>query len=338
MTPLYDASDRAAVTASSTSQRDQLTSSFPTHLPVSGRVAQVGGLLRRAVRREAQRLREPRRIAAIGLLALTGGIVLAFLVARGELAGSDARAYWAGVRLWVSGEDPFHPRGPFLPYVYAPWSIPLFLPWAALPWTVAWFVWRGMNVLLLMWSIAWAYERRPLGTALVVAALGMPIAVTLDTGNITLFLALAIWATQFVGPRLGGALWAMAASLKWFPALLLIFLPPRARLWGVAALAVAVLLALATWPQTLIQLETAINFPRPFRWDYLLLLWGAVPWFWRHPRPLWWLSRSQLPRVIADGRSHVTAWWHGLRTDRERAAAETRRGVEQRLRSFFGVH
>lgn len=335
--PGYDVARAGVRSTPTTSSRDQLTDPYPPRPTVSGGIRSAGGSVRRALGGEVRRLREPRRVAAIALLALTGGTILAFLVARGELAGSDARAYWAGVRLWVSGEDPFHPKGPFLPYVYAPWSIPMFLPWAALPWTVAWFVWRGLNVLLLMWSISWAYQRRPLATAAVVAALGMPIAVTLDTGNITLFLALAIWATQFVGPRLGGALWALAASLKWFPALLLIFLPPRARLWGIAALAVAVLLALATWPQTLIQLETAINFPRPFRWDYLLLLWGAVPWFWRHPRPLWWLSRSELPRMIAEARARAVVLWRDLRTDREHAA-DTRRGVEARLRSFFGVH
>jgi hypothetical protein len=295
------------------------------------------GSLRRAFRAEVERLREPRRLAAILLLGLSGGVVVALLVARGELAGSDARAYWAGARIWLAGGDPWHPTGPFLPYVYAPWSIPLFLPWAALPWTVAWFLWRGMNVLLLLWSIEWAYRRRPLPTAIVVAILSMPIAITLDTGNISLFLTLAIWATQFVGPRLGGALWAFAASLKWFPALLLIFLPPRARLWGVAGLAIAIVLALATTPQTIIQLETAINFPRPLRIDYTLLAWGAVPWFWRHPHPLWWLDRRELPGVIARGRERFAAWRRQLRVDREGATAGARQSVQARLRAFFGV-
>ena len=42
----------------------------------------------------------------------------------------------------MNGGDPYHPTGPFLPYVYAPWMLPLFAPWALLPWDVAWFVWR----------------------------------------------------------------------------------------------------------------------------------------------------------------------------------------------------
>ena len=42
------------------------------------------------------------------------------MIARGEAGGADARAYWAGVRIWLNGGDPYHPTGPFLPYVYAP--------------------------------------------------------------------------------------------------------------------------------------------------------------------------------------------------------------------------
>ena len=92
------------------------------------------------------------------------------MIARGEAAGADARAYWAGVRIWLNGGDPYHPTGPFLPYVYAPWMLPLFAPWALLPWDVAWFVWRGGTILLLLWTIHWAYRRRPLTTAVIVAS------------------------------------------------------------------------------------------------------------------------------------------------------------------------
>ncbi len=92
------------------------------------------------------------------------------MIGRGEAAGADARAYWAGVRIWLNGGDPYHPTGPFLPYVYAPWMLPLFAPWALLPWDVAWFVWRGATILLLLWTVHWAYHRRPLTTAIVVVA------------------------------------------------------------------------------------------------------------------------------------------------------------------------
>ena len=78
------------------------------------------GVFRRALRREVSRLRDPRRIAAIVLLSLTFALLLSGLIARGEAGGADARAYWAGVRIWLNGGDPYHPTGPFLPYVYAP--------------------------------------------------------------------------------------------------------------------------------------------------------------------------------------------------------------------------
>lgn len=281
-------------------------------------------------------LRQPRHLVAITLIALSGGAVMAFLLARGDLAGSDALAYWGGVRIWLDGGDPLHPSGPFLPYVYAPWSLVLFLPWALLPWNVAWFAWRGANILLLLWTASWAYKRHPLATAAVLVALMLPIAATLDTGNITLFLAIAVWAAQFVGPRLAGAMWALAATLKWFPVLLLVFLPPRARLWGVVLLGVAALLALATWPQTLVQLDLALNFPRPLRLDYLLLLWAAVPWLWRHPHPLWWLNRHDVPRLARYWRDRTRFEWRRFRRADEPALV-ARAGISRRVRSFFGV-
>jgi Glycosyltransferase family 87 len=294
------------------------------------------GVFRRAWRRQLSRLREPERIVAILLLALAGGLALAWLIARGDQLGVDARAYWAGVRIWLGGGDPYHPTGAFLPYVYAPWMLPLFLPWALLPWNVAWFTWEGLNVMLFLWSAEWAYRRRPLATAIVCLLLLIPLTATLDTGNVTLLLTLAIWAAQFVGPRLGGALWALAASMKWFPALLILFLPPRARTWGVLGLIVAGILALATWPQTLIQIETAINFPRPIRADYFLLVWAAVPWLWRHPHPLWWLNRRDLPRVARRARGLPAVWLRRWRSDPEQAVVEARRGARQRVLAWFG--
>ena len=292
---------------------------------------------RRAFRRELSRLREPRRIVAIALLGVTGGLMLAILYARGDLAGADARAYWAGVRVWLAGGDPYHPPELFMPYPYAPWLLPVFLPWALLPWNVAWFFWRGLNMLLFLWTAEWAYRRRPLATALVITALSLPLAATFDTGNITLGLALMIWAAQFVGPRLGGLLWALTVMTKWFPALLLVFLPPRSRLWAFGWLAVAIVLSLATLPATVNWVQTMVSFPRPVRVDYLLLLWAAIPWFWRHPHPLWWANRRELPGVAARLRASVRGWWLGWRTDPEHAATIARRGIGQRLRAFFGV-
>jgi glycosyl transferase family 87 len=239
------------------------------------------------------RLRDPRRLLAIGLLSLTGGLVLAFIFARGELAGSDALAYWTGVHRWLSGEDIYQvppglnvaPSEGALPFAYSPWSLYVFLPWAVFPWDIAWFVWRAANIVLFGASVAWAYQRRPLGTAAFVAALGPSIAANLDTGNINVFIALGTWVAFWSGPRVGGFLWALGAGLKFLPALLIAFIPRRAWLPGIVSLAVMALLTLATWPDTVRQLDIVLNYPRPVRIDYLLLLWGAVPWLWSRQWP-----------------------------------------------------
>jgi len=245
------------------------------------------GVFRRALRREASRARDPRRIAAIILLSLTFALILSGMIARGEAGGADARAYWAGVRIWLNGGDPYHPTGPFLPYVYAPWMLPMFTPWAALPWDVAWFAWRVGTILLLLWTIDWAYRRRPLTTALTVALLGFPFGANLDTGNINLQLTLMLWAAQFTGPRVGGLLWALATWMKWIPAVHWLILAPRTRLWGLIWLAVSVGLSLITLPLTIIQMQTLFGFgARPIRLDYLVYLWALVPWFYRARDPL----------------------------------------------------
>jgi hypothetical protein len=296
------------------------------------------GVFRRAIRREVSRLHDHQRVAAVIILIVVLGVFTAGLLARGEAAGADARAYWAGVRIWLNGGDPYHPTGPFLPYVYAPWMLPLFAPWALLPWDVAWFVWRGAAVLLLLWTGHWAYRQRPLPTALAVLILSFPLAANLDTGNITLFLTLMLWAAQFVGPRLAGLLWGLATWMKWLPALLWFVLAPRARAWGLVWLALAAILSLATLPLTIVQLQAVFGFgSRPLRVDYLVLLWATVPWLWRHSHPLWWLTPGEWPRVAAGVRAWSSAWAVRFRTDPDLAAQRAGRAVSQRLLAFLGL-
>ncbi len=264
------------------------------------------GVFRRALRREASRLRDPRRVAAIILLSLTFALVLSGMIARGEAGGADARAYWAGVRIWLNGGDPYHPTGPFLPYVYAPWMLPLFTPWAALPWDVAWFVWRVGTILLLLWTIDWGYRRRPLTTAVVVAVLGFPFGANLDTGNINLQLTLMLWAAQFTGPRIAGLLWALATWMKWIPAIHWLILAPRARLWGLGWLAVSIGLSLITLPLTIIQMQTLFGFgARPIRLDYLVYLWAFVPWLYRRNDPPAFLYPAGRQRALSGVRNRL---------------------------------
>ena len=267
------------------------------------------GVFRRALRREVSRLHDPRRIAAILLLSLTFAVVLSGMIARGEAGGADARAYWAGVRIWLNGGDPYHPVGPFLPYVYAPWMLPLFAPWAVLPWDVAWFLWRVGTILLLLWTIHWAYRRRPLTTAIIVAVLAFPFGANLDTGNINLQLTLMLWAAQFTGPRLGGLLWALATWMKWVPVVFWPILPGRAKQWGLFWLAVSVALSLVTLPLTIIQLQALFGFgARPVRLDYLVYIWAAVPWLYRKADPLDFLRPVTWRAWIADARRRINRW------------------------------
>ena len=271
------------------------------------------------------------------LLMLTFGFVAAGLLARGEAAGADARAYWAGVRIWLNGGDPYNPTGPFLPYIYTPWMLPLFAPWALLPWDVAWFVWRAGAILALLWSIDWAYRRRPLDTAVVVALLGFPIGANLDLGNITLLLALALFGAQFVGPRLAGLLWALSAWMKWLPAPLWLVLAPRARAWGLAWLAIAVVLTLLMLPQTLAQLNAIFGFgPRPIRVDYLVLLWALVPWLWRRHEPFDWVHAAFWRERFARWRAGSGAWLRRSRTQPDGVSTARREAVAW-VRTFLGL-
>jgi Glycosyltransferase family 87 len=295
-------------------------------------------VFRRALRREVSRLRDRRRLLAMTLLIMTFGFVAAGMIARGDAAGADARAYWAGVRIWINGGDPYHPVGPFLPYVYAPWMLIIFAPWALLPWDVAWFVWRGGTLLLLLWTIDWAYRRRPLETAIVVALLAFPIGANLDTGNITLLLALGIWGAQFAGPRLAGLLWGLATWMKWAPAPLWLVLAPRARLWGLLWLAASALLSLATLPLTIIQFQTLFSFDRPIlRLDYLALLWAAVPWLWRQPEPFAWLRASTWRDFAIAFRRRLSTIAMVWRSDPLTGPSAARRLMFDRVRTFLGL-
>jgi hypothetical protein len=262
----------------------------------------------------ADRLRTPRILAAVVLIGLTGGIVLAFLVRRDELAGADALVYWTAVRNWLAGTDIYLPPPATMPYSYSSWTVFVFLPWALLPWEIAWFCWRAAEVALFALSVGWAYTRRPLATALLLAVLGASLAANLDTGNVAVLLVLGIWLAWWVGPRLGGGLWALAAALKWLPLALIFFIPARARAWGLLVLAVAAALTLATWPATLRQLEIVWGFPRPIRVDYMLLAWAIVPWLWSQPWPPYWLSPTELRRRWHDRppAAHALRAWLGL--------------------------
>lgn len=259
------------------------------------------------------------------------------MFARGELAGVDARAYWAAVRIWLNGGDPYHPASPFMPYVYAPWLLPVFAPWALLPWDVAWFVWRGGTIVLLLWTVAWAYRLHPMATALTALVLAFPAFANLDTGNINLVLVLMLWGARFTGPRTGGILWTLAVVVKWIPIAFLPILAPEARLHGVVFLAIAALLTLATLPLTLVQLSVLFGIPRPLRLDYLVFLWALVPPLWVRPDPAWFLRpstwRAWAAQLVAAGR----AWRARPSADVGPAPEHAGHRLWSAARGFFGL-
>ncbi len=305
---------------------------------VPDRPARRAGVVRRALRREATRIREPKRLTAMLIIAVVFAIAIAGMWARGENAGGDAQAYWAAVRIWLEGGDPYHPTGPFLPYVYAPWMLPLFIPWALLPWDVAWFVWRGGTILLLLWSIRWAYTRRPLPTAILVLILSFPTAGNLDTGNINLLLALALFGAQFVGPKAGGLIWGLATWMKWVPALLWPVLQPRARGWGLVFLAVFALLSLAMLPLTIVQLQVLFGFgTRPARVDYLVFVWAAVPWWWRHRDPFAFLRPSSWREAAAFQLARARRRWASFRADPRVATVHAWHRLRVGIRRTLGL-
>jgi hypothetical protein len=79
--------------------------------------------------------------------------------------------------------------------------------------------------------------------------------------------------------------WAIGAALKFLPFLLLAFVPRRSWPFGLAVLGVLAVLTLASWPQVVRQLEIVLNYPRPLRIDYLMLVWAGVPWLWARSWP-----------------------------------------------------
>lgn len=300
--------------------------------------ARRAGTIRRALHREVVRLRDHRRIIAMAILTVLFALAIAGMWARGDVAGSDARAYWAAVRLWLEGGDPYHPTGPFLPYVYSPWMLPLFAPWALLPWEVAWFAWRGVSLLLLLWSMRWAYARRPLPTAILVAILFIPIGANIDTGNINLLLAVALFGAHFVDARVGGLIWALATWMKWVPVVVLPALPARARGFGLVWLAIAALLSLAMLPLTIAQLQALFGFGnRPVRADYLVFVWSIVPWWWRLERPFAFLHLSAWLTAIAKLWARASAWRRAFREAPGPTAVRARDRLALAAARFLGL-
>ena len=232
------------------------------------------------------------------------------LWARGELAGSDAYAYWTAVQRWCVGAG--HLPGPpgsyvpptqgALPYRYAPWSLYLLaaVGGAALGHRLD-RVARVPISSLFAASVAWAYRPTAARHGGARRAVRRPaLAANFDTGNVNVFIVLGMWVAYWAGAR-AAAGWPgpLGAALKFLPSPLLPFMPRRSWRWGLVVFGVLAVLTLATWPETVRQLDIVLNYPRPLRVDYLMILWGLVPWLYSRPWPprlSWsWLREAPPP-------------------------------------------
>ena len=268
---------------------------------------------RRLVRRFSAGTLRRAAWALIGVAFI--GIVASFVI-RGAAAGADFEVYWYATRTWLAGGDPYDLPPDVLPYVYAPWGLPLFVPWALLPWDAAFTLWRATIIAALVFTVRWAVRRRPVSTAAVFVALSIPIGINLDTGNITLPLALAIFGARFVGPPVAGIIWGAATALKWATLPVGIVLGPVARRWGLVAIGAGVAFSLLTWDMTVSQLRTIMELERPFPWDYLVLAWAAVPWLWTDSRRRRWLRPRTWARAVRASLAERTSWARGRKVDK----------------------
>ena len=76
---------------------------------------------------------------------------------------------------------------------------------------------------------------------------------------------------------------------------------------------------------------------RPLRLDYLVLLCALIPWWWRHPDPLWYLRPSRWEEIrlrFALAAASTRLQW---RTSPHGAVVAVRRRLGVGIRSFLGI-
>ena len=271
--------------------------------------AAAAGVFRRALRREMSRLRDPRRITAIVLLSLTFAL----------LARRPARPWRVGRRRCpgvlgrrpdlAQRRRPVPPNGAVpavrLRAVDAPALRAVGDP--ALGRRVVRLA-RVGTILLLLWTIHWAYRRRPLTTAVIFALLGFPFGANLDTGNINLPADADAVGRPVHRPTSGRAAVGARDLDEMGARDLTGSSSPRARAVGLGWLGVSIALSVITLPLTIIQLQALFGFgARPLRLDYLVYLWAFVPWLYRRPDPFDFLRPATWRRLVEDACSVAQA-------------------------------
>lgn len=177
----------------------------------------------------------PRRLALIaywGVVALLwmGWITLAYLAGRyGDWGRIDFSAYHTAARLLAVGVSPY--AGPIgVTFIYPPLLGQLLIPLARLDPLSAWQVWFVLNILALIGAITLfsRYTSPRMARFLWLTPLFFqPILDALIIGQVTIFILVLLvgaWiARHEEQPFLAGALIALAAWLKIYPALLAVF-------------------------------------------------------------------------------------------------------------------
>ena len=120
----------------------------------------------------------------------------------------------------------------------------------------------------------------------------------------------ALFGAQFSRPAMAGMLWMVATTVKWVPAVFWPFISPRGRLWGLAWFLLALVLTAVTLPATLTQLQVLFSFQRPLRVDYLVFIWGIVPWAWRQYAHRGYLLLQELDRRLLEPRLPAAVFYN----------------------------
>jgi hypothetical protein len=76
---------------------------------------------------------------------------------------------------------------------------------------------------------------------------------------------------------------------------------------------------------------------RPIRLDYLVFLWAFVPWWWRHPDPLWFLRPSRWPGIVATFRTGAGRLRDAWQASPTAALSKVHRRTRVRLRAYLGL-
>jgi hypothetical protein len=103
-------------------------------------------------------------------------------------------------------------------------------------------------------------------------------------------------------------------------------------------LLVSMLLSLAMLPLTIIQLQALFGFgERPFRADYLVFVWSAVPWWWRLRDPFAFLRPSAWRAAGTRVAGRLARWFRDLRGAPGPVARTTVRRARAWARAFVGI-